>query len=135
MSGIDFFEKTGNYKGQKSEKYQTMLLNESRKLFPGSRDFGVDQNAAANPMECLPDPKTAIKNQKIARTPENLENWDFPANFELFFSITTVFFDFDLAISILLRVFLELPDIDNFNFFFSIFHFSIFINFITRWHN
>ena len=64
-----------------------------------------------------------------------LENWDLPWNFELFFSITTVFFDFDLACSILLKVFWELPFIDNFSFFFSIFHLSVFINFISCWHN
>ena len=33
------------------------------------------------------------------------ENCGFPANFELFFSITTVFLDFDFACSILLKVF------------------------------
>ena len=47
-----------------------------------------------------------------------LENWGFPGNFEFLFSITTVFLDLDLACSILLNVFFELPDIDNFNFFF-----------------
>ena len=46
-----------------------------------------------------------------------------------------VFFDCDLACSMLFIVFLELPEIDSFNFFFSIFHLSIFINFVTSGHN
>ena len=53
-----------------------------------------------------------------------LENCVFPGIFEFFFSITTVFLDFDLASSMLLKVFFEFPDIDSFNFFF--FHYPSF---------
>ena len=51
------------------------------------------------------------------------------------FSITTEFFDLNLAFSILLIVFLELPEIDNFSFFFSIFHLSISKYFVSSSHN
>ena len=77
VSGIDFFEKTGNRRGRKSGKCPKKLSNGSRKLFLGSRDLGVDQNGAANPMECLPDPKTAIKGSKTARIPEYPEKSGF----------------------------------------------------------
>ena len=62
-----------------------------------------------------------------------LEKFGLPPNLEVLFSITTVF-DWDLACSILLIVFLEAPEIDNFNFFFH-FHLSILIDYISRRHN
>ena len=64
-----------------------------------------------------------------------LEKFVLPPNLGDLFSITTVFFDWDLACSILLIVFLEAPEIDNFNFFFSIFHLSILIYNISCRHN
>ena len=36
---------------------------------PGSRDLRVDQNWTPNPLECLQDPKTAIKESKNDPTP------------------------------------------------------------------
>ena len=56
-------------------------------------------------------------------------------NLPSFFSIITEFFPFDFASSILLMVFVELPEIVNFVFFFSIYHLSILINFISGRHN
>ena len=64
-----------------------------------------------------------------------LEKEGFDPNLVFFFSITTEFLPYDFANSILFIVFFELPEIDNFNFFFSIHHLSIFINFFSGWHN
>ena len=81
VSRIDFFEKTGNHRGRKSGKSPKMIENGSRKLFLGSRDLGVDQNCAANPMEGLPDPETPIKKSRNAENLENPENLRFPVFF------------------------------------------------------
>ena len=47
-------------------------------MLRGCRELGVDQNCALNPMEGLPDPKTAIKKSKNTKNLENPENPGFP---------------------------------------------------------
>ena len=47
-------------------------------MLQGCRELGVDQNCALNPMEGLPDPKTAITNQRNTKNLENPENQGFP---------------------------------------------------------
>ena len=58
-----------------------------------------------------------------------------PTNLLVFFSITTVFLLWVLANSIFCIDFLAIPESVNFVFLFAIFHHSIFINFISCWHN
>ena len=55
-------------------KIKQMFRNGSRKMLPRPRDLRVDQNCAPNPMECLPEPKTAIQIKKILKNPENPES-------------------------------------------------------------
>ena len=55
-----------------------MSSNGSKKVSLGSGDAHIGQNCAPNAMECLPDPKTSIKNSKKAKKVKNPENPGFP---------------------------------------------------------
>ena len=70
----------------------TMCWNGFRKMLRGCRELRVDQNGAANAMECLPDLKTAIEKSK---NPKNLENQGNPG-FSWFLRFLTFFEFFSL---------------------------------------
>ena len=55
-------------------KMSKIVRNGSRKMISGSREVRKGQNCAADPLEALPDPKTAIKISKMNKNVENLEN-------------------------------------------------------------
>ena len=66
--GIDFFEKWQSTKNTKSRNCPKIVRNGYGKVLPGSREVRMDQNCAPSPMECLPDPKTTPKIEKIPKT-------------------------------------------------------------------
>lgn len=77
-------ERQGSFRGIK--KYQTIfrnIRNGSTMILPGSWDRHMGQNCAWNPLETLPDAKTAMKKLKIPNSVENLENHRF-STFPLF---------------------------------------------------
>ena len=82
-----------------------------------------------------PEDLDPIKDFPLCPLDENLFNELLLVNLLGFFSITTEFLLWVLANSMFLIDFLATPEIVNFIFLFSIFHHSIFINFISCGHN
>ena len=82
-----------------------------------------------------PEGLDPIKGFPLCPLDENLFNELLLVNLLGFFSIITEFLPWVLANSMFLIDFLAAPEIVNFVFLFSIFHHSIFINFISCRHN
>ena len=75
--GIDFSKNVeiSNIQNPENPKNcRKVVRNGSGKVLPGSRQVRMRQNCVPNPMECLPEPKTPVKNSKHPKICENPEN-------------------------------------------------------------